>query len=758
MTVSAGSTVANGSASVAVSRVLNRLEGVKQTAPAQWSARCPAHDDRSASLSIGQGDDGRALLCCHAGCSFGLILAATGLTGSEVAPPKTERKSTSSKGRIVAEYAYRDANGKLIFQALRKQLEDGRKTFLQRQPDGGGGWTWNAKGCAVVPYRLPELLADPEPTAFVVEGEKDVESLVKLGLVATCNAGGAGKWKPEHAKYLRGRRVVVLPDNDEAGRNHRDCVVHSLRGVAESVRVVELPGLPEKGDVSDWLAGGGTREALLELVEAAEPINLEALSEPKQSKAGESDAIANAVEVVTTDAEGVESKITAYLTMPEIRSELKAATDDWPRRVGSSLFVHDPTHGVAWLDNSHATFGWLASQRRVRWFTGREAVTQAQLHAELERTAPSYDAVENVPHFPPMPRHYYTVASPNAGDGSALRKLVDRFTPSTDIDRDLIAALFATTFWGGRPGTRPAFVLTSDAGRGAGKTTLAEMVGLLAGGLLAFEPGEDIERIKQRLLSPVATGKRVALIDNVKRARFSWGELEALITTPVLSGKQLYVGEAQRPNTLTWIVTINGVSLSADMAQRAVIIKLDRAEYSSTWKEETASYIEHNRTALMADVRGLLESEPWALNQASRWGAWEEAVLCRLPEPGEAQRVILERQAACDADGDEGELIDEYVAEQLRALGYLSTAIVRIPNRILAKWFIEATGEHMKTQAVTRRINQMATEGQIRTLKPDPSRANGRCFIYTPKGADPLTQNTMNDLENRLEHPTRQHS
>ena len=121
----------------------------------------------------------------------------------------------------------------------------------------------------VVPYRLPELLAELARPVVIAEGEKDCDNLARIGVPATCNAGGAGKWTAEHSAFLRGRRVIVLPDNDEAGRNHAQQVAQSLQGIAESVRIVELPGLPHKGDVSDWIEAGGTKEQLERLAEAA---------------------------------------------------------------------------------------------------------------------------------------------------------------------------------------------------------------------------------------------------------------------------------------------------------------------------------------------------------------------------------------------------------------------------------------------------------------------------------------------------------
>lgn len=162
-----------------------------------------------------------------------------------------------------AVYDYCDENGEILFQVVRKPGH----AFLQRRPDGAGGWVWNVRGVRQVPYRLPELLAAAEDElVFVVEGEKDADNLRALGFVATCNAGGATKWRACHAEPLQGRDVVILPDNDDKGREHAEQVRASLAGVARSVRVLELPGLPHKGDVSDWIAAGGTRAGLLALL------------------------------------------------------------------------------------------------------------------------------------------------------------------------------------------------------------------------------------------------------------------------------------------------------------------------------------------------------------------------------------------------------------------------------------------------------------------------------------------------------------
>lgn len=116
-------------------------------------------------------------------------------------------------------------------------------------------------------YRLPELLdADSKRPVFIPEGEKDVERLRSLGLVATTNVGGAGKWRSEYTEVLKDRRVVLLPDNDPSGWDSCKNIASELLGIAAWIKIVELPGLPDKGDVSDWLDSDGTKKKLVTTV------------------------------------------------------------------------------------------------------------------------------------------------------------------------------------------------------------------------------------------------------------------------------------------------------------------------------------------------------------------------------------------------------------------------------------------------------------------------------------------------------------
>jgi len=246
----------------AIDRVLERLVGVRKIASG-WTAKCPAHEDNNPSLSIKEGDGGRVLLKCFAGCSFESIVATLSLEMTDLFSDETEYRSisTTPKAQIEAEYDYRDENGVLLYQAVRLT----GKSFRQRRPNEVNGWIWNLTDVRRVPYRLPDLLANPDKPVIIVEGEKDVDRLSSLGVLATCNSGGAEKWRDEYSVYFESRPVYVIPDNDPPGRRHADQVLNCLHGVASSIKIIELSGLPENGDVSDWLDAGHSLDELRKL-------------------------------------------------------------------------------------------------------------------------------------------------------------------------------------------------------------------------------------------------------------------------------------------------------------------------------------------------------------------------------------------------------------------------------------------------------------------------------------------------------------
>lgn len=225
-----------------------------------WHGHCPAHKDDHPSLEIAEGDDGKTIMLCRAGCDIESILNASELEWKDLFA-KSDQQSTDPNlwtpvGEAIAVYDYTDATGNLLFQVMRTA----DKQFRQRRPDSqrAGGWEWRLGDTERPLYRLPEVLSalsDGE-TIYVVEGEKDVESIRATGAIATTAPGGAGSWLGAHTESLQEANVVVVADRDEPGYRHARAVAKALRdGGVGSVRLTQ----PFEGkDATDHLTAGYT--------------------------------------------------------------------------------------------------------------------------------------------------------------------------------------------------------------------------------------------------------------------------------------------------------------------------------------------------------------------------------------------------------------------------------------------------------------------------------------------------------------------
>jgi len=234
----------------------------------EYVAWCPFHDD-------GNGKPPHQPNLCVS--ERGFICHACGEKGSLTKlAKKLGIEMENLNNQIEATYDYLDEDGNPLFQQVRKP----GKRFMARRPDGKGDWIWNLKEVKRVLYNLPELTSRTDEPVFIVEGEKDADRLMKEGLLATTNPNGANKWRDEYSNYLQGRDVFIIPDNDEPGRKHAESVAKSVVKVANSVKIIELPDLPEKGDVSDWLDAGKTIEELQQLVNQTDEWKLPVSGQP----------------------------------------------------------------------------------------------------------------------------------------------------------------------------------------------------------------------------------------------------------------------------------------------------------------------------------------------------------------------------------------------------------------------------------------------------------------------------------------------
>lgn len=281
----------------------------------------PDHDDRVPSFSFNQTSG----LCKCFGCGFegdifSFFAKLKGLNikadfpeilnqicddfGIEKPPVKKPRR------KIVSTYDYVDENGKLLYQVVRYEPKD----FRQRRPDRKDGWVWNLRGIKRVLYRLPEILKSDY--AILTEGERDVDRLVEIGLVATTNPGGANKWKNLQSKYgigepLAGKDIVIIPDNDTEGREDAQIKARCLRGIAKTIKVLNIPDLPDKGDVSDFIEKYDDQEKaneqLCQMIENCEPW------QPKPS-------------TESPEQKPVEERLTIHSVSDLLRAEFKYVT------------------------------------------------------------------------------------------------------------------------------------------------------------------------------------------------------------------------------------------------------------------------------------------------------------------------------------------------------------------------------------------------------------------------------------------------
>jgi Protein of unknown function (DUF3987)/CHC2 zinc finger len=238
---------------------------------AEWRGPCPVHDGKDDNFAV---DPATGRCFCHSQCQQGWDMAGLEMEltrcGYADAVARTTGISPPAE-RKVAEYDYRDEAGELLYQVIRY----GPKTFHQRRPTAPGLWLWGLADVRRVLYRLPRIAqASPGVLVHIVAGEQDVETLERFDMLATCNSGGAGKWRPEYTGTLRGRPVAITPDNDEPGLKHGAAVARCLLGVAGAVWWMPLPKAYK--DASDFFArGNGPEEWDAVVVDAVQIIGAE---------------------------------------------------------------------------------------------------------------------------------------------------------------------------------------------------------------------------------------------------------------------------------------------------------------------------------------------------------------------------------------------------------------------------------------------------------------------------------------------------
>jgi len=603
---------------------------------------------------------------------------------------------TWNKDEECWEFPERDGRTKIIGHLRR--FRDGRKRMMNGSHRGI--------------YIPSDWLTDAGPL-YLPEGATDTAALLTLGLAAIGRPSATGG--SDHlATFLAkcDRDVIVVGDND-GGRGQRAAEQLAQRLANAWQRPVGwvLPPQEHK-DVRVWL------QSVPELDAAAVQEHFEqhvTRAQPSPDEQVETETLA----LITNVERSLDGKMEVGRRPSEILDDIRNLTGGWPRCVGGRLFVVRGDR-PQFLDTTDQFFAWLWShQCVVTWGHHGRSIGRNEFFDFVRSEVEQFEAIEMLPHWPPRPRTYYihpALPPSKHGGPSRLEEFLAFFQPADEVDRVALRALALTLFWGGPPGARPAFLITAqqndpEQGRGVGKSVLADLMGQLAGGMYDFRQAEDVGRITSRLLSGT-DNCRVARLDNLKTDRFSWGDFEGLVTAREINGHQLYVGDAKRPNLITWLLTMNNPVLSKDMAQRCQVIRIARPTNYGTWRRDVEAFIEQHRWDIIRDAGELLQA-PIAVPQLnhSRWATWESEVLARVTDqPQSYVNEQLLRQGAYDDDQATADMVRLQFLTWMRAVSLFT---VRNTHRIFisadqAVTIVnEALGERLTKRAAVSRLERL---------------------------------------------------
>jgi hypothetical protein len=655
-------------------------------------------------LGVAVTEDGTVLLKCRShGCGAEAICGAIGLKLADLFPPESRNGSPQKGFNIAATYDYRDRDGVLLYQVVRLDP----KGFRQRQPDpkGRDGWSWHLKGVKRVLYRLADVQkAVSEGMAiFVVEGEKDADNLAQLGLVATTNSGGAGKWQKGYAETLAGAEVIILPDNDEPGQDHAEKVARSLLGKAKSMKVLNLPDLPPKGDVSDWLAAGGNAEQLLEMA-AATPESSPAEKDPAESAESGTFVDVRPKIIITTEEHLVNEQAAAALARDTTIYQrggllVRVVRDPSPaagaiRRpnapkiepLPSALLRDGLAANVRWVEVRQTKDGpeerpgrppgWCVSAVHARgeWRGLRhlEAVIEYPVlrpdgtvlvtRGFDPATGLLYESSQPPPVLPANPGLAEAVAARDA-----LLEVVTDFPFDQEIHQSAwLAALLTPLARFAFQGPAPLFLVDSNV-RGAGKGLLCETIARIITGktFVIATYTDDQDELRKRITSLALSGDRLVLFDNLE-GKFGNAVLDAALTATTWKDRVLGVNRMmEAPLFMTWFATGNNVTIRADTSRRVCHVRLESPEEKPEERcdfrhPDLLGWIDANQPRLLAAALTILRAYGLAGRPSqglTPWGSFDgwsnlvrsAVVWCGMPGPGET-RIVLQEQADPSAE------------------------------------------------------------------------------------------------------------
>ena len=689
-----------------------------------WTAHCTAHDDRKPSLSIREAEDGRTLIHCHAGCAPEQILKAIGLQMADLFPEK--RKAT-----IAARYVYLDDQNQEVLRVMR--LEP--KGFFQ-EGYKNGAWDKAAPKAKLL-YRLPEIMKNSQKPVYVVEGERDADGLAELGLLATTNPGGAGKWHKEYAEILKGRSVRIIPDADDPGQKHAVQVAKSLLEHGCNVRVLELQGAK---DVTDWLDAGHTKHELMRLAKGTPCLTVDGLAELRrrwglddsvleQGRNGERKTQAQKLIELTKDAELWHSPdVTPYATM-----EIGGRRKTWPVR--SAMFTDWLVQRFFECENKPPVT--MALNEALKHFEAAARFKGAQ-HEVFIRVAAADGKI-----YLDLANHQWQVVEIDANGWSIISDAPVKFRrtkamqplpvpiPGGDLDDlkelcnvdDTGLILIVSWLLSALRGQGPFPVLEVLGEQGSAKSTLAWILRFLVDPNTA--PLRSMPRT-ERDLAISARNAWVLVFDNLSRLSDSTSDaICRLATGGGFSTRQLYtdgeeeIFDSKRPVILNGIVD---VATRMDLIDRCLVLTLKSIpEKARKTEEEIQGRLDAERPKLLGalldavaeGLRSYGNTKLAKLPRMADFARWMVACEKALPwAPGRFIEVCAANRQGVVEDSVEADLVASAVRKLMEreaewigsATDLLSELEAFVPERAkkTRRWPQAANW-------LTRRLKQSAT-------------------------------------------------
>lgn len=588
------------------------LKGVKKAHDGHYTALCPGHHDTKPSLSIKEADD-KILLQCFAGCELPDILKPLGLESRDLFLNNYGSRSKAQK-KLVATFTYEIERGMEAYSIERWQ--SGKYKDFRVKHEENGKYVYGMGGQSAILYHLPEVkewIASGKAIR-IPEGEEKADRLISLGLPATSSPFGAGrtKWWPKYSAMLAGADVIILPDNDRPGREFAEIKAKSLYGTTKSVKVVELPGLGDKGDIIDWLDIGHTKDDLLELEANC----------PKYEPPPE----VTLPEILVTDrhlrditAEALDALYEANNPQPRIF-----------RRSGMLVRISQDEHGRPFTE----ALGKSAFRGCLERSCNFAEIRSSKHEDELVPVPPPLTLVQDCLslgdwQFPPLLgitevpviRPDGTVATERGYDGMTnlyyfpSPRLSMPVVPNTPTDSDVKAAIklalepvwdfpfdseasganaVATMF---TPILRPMIdgpvplAIIDKPQPGTGASLLTEVISIIATGRPAamMTARKDDEEWRKAITSLLLRSQLVVTIDNIEGTLYA-PSLAAVLTATTYQDRILGRSEiVTLPNCTTWIGTGNNIKLAGDLPRRCIWVRMD-ARMARPWLRDTMSF------------------------------------------------------------------------------------------------------------------------------------------------------------------------